>query len=200
MRERGLLDNAFIVFTSDHGDMMGERDHRFSKYCLYDSSVRVPMILAGNLIPEEKRGTIDERPAMLVDLIPTICDAAGIDVDPRLPGLSLLSDRVRPGAFSEFHGGGPEVPQAAPAWMWRSKDYKLILYRKGTVLDDTPLRGELYDLSKDPHEWYNQYDNPEYLSVKLRMLEELINHIATAYAPGPAFGDKEGLKKITPQK
>ena len=197
MRERGLLDNALIIFTSDHGDMMGERDHRFSKYCLYDGSVRVPMVLSGSLIPQEKKGTIDSRPAELVDWIPTICDGAGIKPDPRLPGLSLLSGQVRKGAFSEFHGGGPENPQPAPSWMWRSKDYKLILFREGTVLDSTPLKGELYDLKKDPHEWYNQYDNPEYASVKVQMMGELLSHIATVYAKGPAFGDKLGLEKIS---
>lgn len=197
MRQRGLLDNALIIFTSDHGDMMGERDHRFSKYCMYDGSVRVPMVLSGSLIPPEKRGTVDSRPAELVDWIPTICEAAGIKPDPRLPGLSLLSGQVRRGAFSEFHGGGPENPQPAPCWMWRNEDYKLILFREGTVLDDTPLKGELYDLKRDPHEWENQYYNPEYAEVRLRMMEGLVNHIATAYAKGPAFGDKLGLEKIT---
>ena len=83
--------------------------------------------------------------------------------------------------------------------MWRNKDYKLILFREGTVLDDTPLKGELYDLKKDPHEWYNQYDNPEYLPVKLRMMEQLLCHIATVYAKGPAFGDLKGDLKIRPQ-
>lgn len=200
MRERGLLDNALIIFTSDHGDMMGERDHRFSKYCLYDGSVRVPMVLSGSLIPPEKKGTVDSRPAELVDWIPTICDAAGIAPDPRLPGLSLLSERVRKGAFSEFHGGGPEDPQPAPSWMWRNKDYKLILFREGTVLDDTPLKGELYDLQKDPHEWHNQYYNPEYAAVRMSMMEELLSHIASTYAKGPAFGDVRGLEKITPKE
>ena len=197
MGQRGLLDNALIIFTSDHGDMMGERDHRFSKYCMYDGSVRVPMVLSGSLIPPEKKGIVDSRPAELVDWIPTICDAAGIVPDPRLPGLSLLSDRVRKGAFSEFHGGGPENPQPAPCWMWRNAHYKLILFREGTVLEDTPLKGELYDLKKDPHEWYNQYYNPEYAEIRFRMMEELLSHVATAYAKGPAFGDKLGLEKIT---
>jgi len=81
--------------------------------------------------------------------------------------------------------------------MWRSKDYKLILFREGTVLNSTPLKGELYDLKKDPHEWYNQYNNPEYASVKVLMMEELLSHIATVYAKGPAFGDKLGLEKIS---
>ena len=111
--------------------------------------------------------------------------------------MSLLSDKVRTGAFSEFHGGGPEIPQPAPSWMWRNKDYKLILFREGTVLDSTPLKGELYDLKKDPHEWYNQYNNPEYAAVKVQMMEQLLSHIASAYAKGPAFGDKLGLEKIT---
>ncbi|MBL8027910.1 MAG: sulfatase-like hydrolase/transferase, partial [Fibrobacteres bacterium] len=59
LREIGELDNTFIIFTADHGDMLGDRS-RVSKYCLYDGSVRVPMIIAGPGVTAE--GKVDSRP------------------------------------------------------------------------------------------------------------------------------------------
>ena len=196
VREKGLDKNTLFVFLSDHGDMMGERDGRYSKYCLYDSSVRVPLILAGDYIAKDKRGTRDSRLAELTDLVPTLMRAAGLEGDPRLPGSDLLSDFKRPGAFSEFHGGGGEKTQLAPALMWRSSDYKLILFRDGVLTDDTPLRGELYDLKNDPHEWMNLFDDPAHAETKYKMTLELIGRLSTAYAKAPAHGDYRGLERL----
>ena len=197
IREKGLDKNTLFVFVSDHGEMLGERDGRFSKYCLFDSSVRVPMILAGDYVDEKLRGTVDSRPAMLTDIVPTLCRAAGIRPDPRLPGYDLLGERKHRGGFCEFHGGGGEETQVAPAWMWRNENWKLIVYREGTILDDTLPRGELYDLKNDPHEWYNLFDDPAYFSVREAMLMELVSHAATAFAKAPAFGSYKGLGPIT---
>lgn len=198
IREKGLDKNTLFVFLSDHGEMLGERDSRFSKYCLFDSSVRVPLILAGDYVDARLHGTRDHRPAMLTDLVPTLCAAAGISPDPRLPGLDLLGDWRRGGAFCEFHGCGTERVQPAPAWMWRGGGYKLILFRDGTVLDDTVMRGELYDLNNDPNEWHNLFDDPAFAPVRARMTLELIAHVSTAFAKGPAFGDYRGLEPLTP--
>ncbi|MBQ9198138.1 MAG: sulfatase-like hydrolase/transferase [Clostridia bacterium] len=200
IRQKGLDQNTLFVFLSDHGEMLGERDGRFSKYCLFDSSVRVPLILAGDCIDAGLRGARDSRPAMLADLVPTLCTAAGIAPDPRLPGLNLLSPWERSGAFCEFHGCGTEDTQPAPAWMWRGGGYKLILFRDGTVLDDTPLRGELYDLRRDPNEWHNLFDDPAFADIRARMTLELIAHVSSAFAKGPAFGDYRGLAPITPKE
>ena len=185
IRDKGLDRNTLFVFVSDHGDMMGERDLRYSKYCLFDGSVRVPMILSGDAIDKSLRGTIDHRPAGLCDIVPTLRQAAGLDRDPRLPGESLLSAGTRRGAFCEFHGGGSEVPQIAPAWMWRNEKYKIILYRQGTVAEDTPALGEMYDLSKDPYEWNNVFYDPEYADIRLRMIMEMTGHVSTAFARQP---------------
>ena len=51
LEKKGLLDNAIIVYTSDHGEMLGDRFYRFNKYNLYEGSVRIPMILAGSALP-----------------------------------------------------------------------------------------------------------------------------------------------------
>ena len=198
IHEKGLDKDTLFLFMSDHGEMMGERDYRFSKYCLYDGSVRVPLILAGDPIPEIKKGTCDSRPAMLVDIVPTICAYAGINCDPRLPGTDLLGETIPEGAFCEFHGGGAEWPQIAPAYMWRTSRYKLILYREGTVLDSTPLKGELYDLQKDPNEWSNLFYDPEMADIRFNLLTQMTSYLATAYAKGPAFGDYAGYRNLTP--
>jgi len=186
LQKLGRLDNALIVFTSDHGEMLGERNFRFSKYCLYESSVRVPLLLAGTVIPQAKRGTLDERPAGLIDLVPTLAQAAGQPVPPGLPGLDLLGERRRAGGFSEFHGGGPRL---APAYMWRKPDWKLILFVPGRL--DGPaaqaglVKGELYNLQDDPHEWQNLYADERYAGVREQMKIELLTHLALAWARGP---------------
>jgi len=202
LEEKGVLDNALIVFVSDHGEMLGERQYRFSKYCLYDSSVRVPMILSGSYIPEELRGTLDSRPSELIDLVPTLSRAAGLPENPMLPGLDLFGERKRQGTFCEFHGKGGQA-YSAPAYMWRKKDWKLIVYLPGVLGDAIgradQVRGELYHLAEDPGEWYNLYDKPELAPLREQMKTELLMHLASAWAKGPFFYDSRGLKPLAVQ-
>src|SRR5690606_26962039 len=106
LKAMGRLENSLILFLSDHGELLGERNFRFSKYCLYDSSVRVPLILAGSAVPPEKRGTVDDRPVGLVDVLPAVAKAAGVSLNGVVPGLDLLGEGRRAGTFCEFHAGG----------------------------------------------------------------------------------------------
>lgn len=200
LERQGILDNSLIVFVSDHGEMLGERQFRFTKYCLYDSSVRVPMIVSGSVIPADKRGTIDERPAELIDLVPTLSAAAGLPRNPMLPGLDLLGNAVRAGTFCEFHGKGVSAPHSAPAYMWRTKEWKLILYVPGTIRDAAErvqeTRGELYRLSDDPNEWNNLYEDESLSSIREQLKTELLMHLAAAWAKGPFFYDKKGHQPL----
>jgi arylsulfatase A-like enzyme len=207
LKKLGRLDNALIVFTSDHGEMLGERNFRFSKYCLFDSSVRVPLILAGSIIPEAKRGTIDDRPAELVDLVPTLLHAAGKPVNPVLPGLDLLGEQRRVGAFSEFHGGVSEPYRLAPAYMWRKADWKLILFLPGRLTDavnqNSLAKGELYHLTEDPHEWTNLYSDAKHAAVREQMKTELLTHLACTWARGPILPEQQrvpAVQKTKPDK
>ena len=135
LEDTGELENTFIIFLSDHGEMLGDRYHRFSKYSFYEGSVRVPLILAGAGVPVEKFGTVEDRPAELVDVLPTLLKIAGEQVPAHLPGFDLLSELRRSGGFSEMHGGGYEPVQQAPSYMWRTKDWKLILHLPGNAVD-----------------------------------------------------------------
>jgi len=80
LEHKDVLKNTLIVYCSDHGEMLGERFYRFNKYCLYESSVRVPIILSGPVVPAKLHGNRDHRSAELVDLYPIILKAAGLKV------------------------------------------------------------------------------------------------------------------------
>jgi arylsulfatase A-like enzyme len=200
LQQLGRLDNALIVFVSDHGEMLGERQFRFTKYNLYDSSVRVPMILSGSYIPQERRGTFDDLPAELIDLVPTLREVAGLGADLRLPGVHLLHGPRHRGTFCEFHGKGVTAPHSAPAYMWRTQEWKLILYLEGSVRDSASrveaTRGELYHLAEDPHEWSNIYDSGDYAGVREQLKTELLMHLASSWAKGPYFYDRGGFKAL----
>jgi arylsulfatase A-like enzyme len=183
LEKAGRLKNALVVYTADHGEMLGERNYRFTKYCLYESSVRVPILLSGTLIPEALRGTIDNRPAELVDLYPTIARATGTKQQLASPGLDLLSDRKHRGSFCEYHDSG------APAWMWRTNKWKLILYStmppEAAKSSGTPFKGELYDLVNDPHEWKNLYESKRHQKIREQLKTELLEHMAVSFAGFP---------------
>ncbi len=184
----GQTDNTVVVFLSDHGDSMGDR-YRFSKYSLYEASLRVPLVVAGPCVPAAARGTRDARPAELTDVVPTFLAAAGLPVPPELPGENLLAPSSRAGAFSEMHGNGSDDLQRAPAYLWRTKDWKLILYFDADFPSarraPTAIKGELYGLAADPHEWVNRYADESLRDVRERMTRELLMHLALANAAWP---------------
>jgi arylsulfatase A-like enzyme len=178
LRAKGLLENCLIVYVSDHGEMLGERYYRFNKYCLYDNSVRVPMILSGTAIPAEKRGAIDHRPAEEVDLYPTLAAIAGLPKISGKPGENLLGPSSRKASFCEYSDRPGIV-----SFMWRTSERKLILTFPKDSLQKASLEladvtaGEFYNLTTDVREWQNLYGKPECRSARDRMSVELLAHL-----------------------
>lgn len=126
LKEKGLLENTLIIYTSDHGEMLGERYYKFNKYNLYDASVRVPMLFSGTALPKYlQRNSIDSLSAENTDLLPTLLEFAKIKQDKPLLGESLLAKTRNKATFSALHERNEEA-----AFMWRTKDYKLILVFK----------------------------------------------------------------------
>ena len=153
LEQLGLRDEATILYTSDHGEMAGERG-LWQKSCFYEESVRVPMILSGPGIPQGK--VVTENPSHL-DLLPTLCDLAEIPPPAGLRGESLiplLTDREtgKPRAvFSEFFGyyaGGEQ----RNSMMVKRGSWKWIDYCDGHC--------ELFDLASDPDEQIDRANDP----------------------------------------
>jgi len=187
--ETGELDDTCIIFVSDHGEMLGDRFHRFSKYSMYEGSIRVPLIVAGAGVPAQRQGTPDDRYAELVDVLPTLLQVADEGPAPELPGHSLLGPPCRAGGFAEMHGGGYEQVHMAPTYLWRTRDWKLILHLPGEITDASlrlaDVQGELYDLQNDPHEWISLYDDPQHLATRERLTRDMLMHLAVAWAKHP---------------
>jgi arylsulfatase A-like enzyme len=87
LEDLGLADNTVVVYTSDHGDMMGSHN-MVGKTVMYEESAKVPWLMR---IPHmENKQKVVRRPVSQIDLVPTVLDAMGSPMDERFPGKSLL--------------------------------------------------------------------------------------------------------------
>ena len=157
-------DNTIIALFSDHGFHLGEKE-RWAKRSLWEDGTRVPIILSA---PEFKRNQISDRPSELLDLFPTLLELAGLPKDSTQEGQSLVPLMKNPKkewphpAITSFGLGNYSV---------RSTRYRFIQYFDGSR--------ELYDLSKDPHEWKNLADDPKNKSL----IEEHLAHLPKKQQP-----------------
>ena len=154
LRERGELENTLIVFSSDHGEMLGDRG-AWGKGKPYQASAGVPLVAAG---PGVAPGRWLLSPATTLDLTATFLDYAGADP---LDGMDSRSLRE---VLSGAADGNREVVFSGLA-DWRlafSGRFKLVR-RKGEPK-------ELYDLQDDPFEETNRIDDDAYAEVKARLM------------------------------
>lgn len=139
IREEGILDNTIIMFTSDHGDMLGNHD-LWAKQTFYEGSTNVPMIVVGQS-NDKKTGfnKTEDRLTGLQDVMPTLLDLAGIEAPDHIDGRSMFCHDKRDYLYGEF---GEEAHSSR---MIRSQQYKLIWYPVGNHY-------QLFDLDADPTE------------------------------------------------
>ncbi len=147
LREEGILDDTVIMFTSDHGEMLG--DHGlYGKRLMHDASSRVPLIVVDRKGRDRlSPGTCDDRLIGLHDLMPGLLDLAEIDCPAECEGISFLGSEKR----SHFYGESLEGPLASR--MIRDDRYKLIWYPAGNrfqLFDLQTDRSEVTDLANDP--------------------------------------------------
>lgn len=186
LRETNQYDNTFIVYTSDHGDSLGEHG-LFYKECSYEGSVGVPLALAGPGIPSSAQ---IEVPVSLVDLYPTLMEMAGLETEVDRPGHSWLplargekADR-QDHVLAEFHGNF--LP---PSWyMLRRGDWKFTYYTNG-------LAPTLFNVKSDPLELCDLGSDEEYQEVKSN-LEAMLRSILDPEAV--AFRSKRDLGLVGP--
>ncbi len=168
LRQNGLEENTLIVFTADHGDMDGS--HRLaSKNLFYQESVGVPFLMQyKGVIPG---GVVDETNLVTngLDVLPTVCDFAGIPVPEYLLGRSL-----RP--LAEGSGDNARRPYVVAenntGRMLRTSRFKYCVYHSGEN------RESLVDLQRDPGEMRNLAGIPEYKDILNRHRSFLLEWIA----------------------
>ncbi|TKT76268.1 choline-sulfatase [Aquamicrobium sp. LC103] len=152
-------EDTIVVFLSDHGDMLGERGLWF-KMSFLEGSARVPLMISAPGIP----AVHVDAPVSTLDVVPTLADLAGVDLDEVLPwtdGESLVEiasgKRRRSAVPMEYAAEGSHAPLVA----LRDGRFKLVLCEL-----DPP---QLFDLEDDPHELSNLADNPAYADTLAAM-------------------------------
>ena len=168
LEETGQLENTIVLFMSDHGEMLGDHGLYLKGPHFYEAAVRVPLVLryparfANNLRVD---GLVE-----LVDLVPTLLEAAGIAVPHGVQGRSLLP--ICTGAASPDHHRDYVYCEYYNAWthprsygtMLRTTSEKLAVYHG---VDE----GEVYDLVHDPDEFTNLWGSPDHAELRQRLLK-----------------------------
>jgi arylsulfatase A-like enzyme len=167
LQKRGYLDDAIVVFTSDHGDCLGDHGH-IQKWMMYDCVTRVPLILwSPSRVP---RGRTVGALLQQMDLAPTLFEFAGLNLQENWEAESftpLLSsdDGGREFVFAE-HTADNILKRVSFVTMVRNREFKLVHYLDADY-------GELYDLRADPAETRNLWNSPEYATTKRTLLDAL---------------------------
>ena len=151
LQKAGCLDNTYIIYTSDHGDLAGEHG-LWWKRSYYEASAGVPLLISGPDISSDQRV---DTPVELVDLFPTLCNFAGIDGPEDIDGESLTSllegkpdDRQKRVARSELLGGHDKVR------------FRMIRDQRWKYVDFPSDSPRLFDLENDPDETHDLIDSP----------------------------------------
>ena len=177
--EQDRLDDTMIVFTSDHGDNLG--DHWLGEKDLFhEPSIRLPMIIVDPRSQADgTRGTTDDRFVEAIDLVPTFVEASGGTVQShRMEGRSLLP--ILHGEAPEWrhyvicesdYSGRPAradlgiEPWDARSFMIRTDRWKYVLHQK--------YRPQLFDMEADPNEFHDLGDDLKHADARAELHEML---------------------------
>lgn len=191
----GLTENTIVVFTSDHGDAMGDHGIIQKHNFFYDSITRVPFIISWPAgITPRRTGELVE----LVDVMPTVLDLAGVEIPIGVQGASLrpflTGEQSETKEFVTIESGEHGEPMRVAelydedgkfidrgtsfawcafreAWMGRgvalrTKHWKLCVYENGD--------GELYDMENDPDELTNLYSSADHADIRSGLAQKLV--------------------------
>ena len=195
----GLLENTIVIYSSDHGDMYGQRCI-WGKTTFFEPSMGVPLVMAGPGIDDKGKHT--RAPVSLMDLFPTTCALCDLPIPEGLDGVdvsALLRDPENgapardyaPSAFYRYGvrvRGGAGAPEGEPCHAWRAireRDWKYV-----EIEDADPL---LFDMVNDPEERTNLADRPEHAERCAAMRAKLFEHFSWEQVHAQLKADRERL-------
>lgn len=159
LEERDWYRSSVIVLASDHGEDLGDHGENTHGLFVYDSTVRIPLIIKAGL---QRKGVKISDQVQSVDIAPTLLQLLSVPVDAQMQGRSLLSlmlqKSARPApAFGESHYPYHHF-RWSPLYFYRTEKWKYI---------EAPAP-ELYDLERDPRETHNLYQTQRSLANQLK--------------------------------
>lgn len=182
LQRRHWLDNTWLIFCSDHGELLGDH-HLNAKSHPYEGSTKIPFIIKPPTSIEGEHGVTCEAPTTHMDIMPTVLEAAGIDIPHTVEGQSLMPfvRGRKPSQWREFvhgeHTGGPAnqfVTDGREKFAWYT------------------VTGEerFFDLTTDPGECVNLVNDPTCTERVQLWRQRLIDVLSKRPQDGLSFGDK----------
>lgn len=185
--EQGIADNTIILFTSDHGDLLGS--HRaYKKQQAYEESIRIPMLIrAPQMQAGEYRALVNSY-----DIMPTLLSLSGISIPETVEGTN----------YAGFLKGAAPLPDTAavlscvqPFGQWNRFDHNGREYRGLRTLHYTYTRDlegpwQLFDNEKDPYQMNNLVDDPDAQALVRKMdalLQQKLEAQGDEFLPGMEY-------------
>ncbi len=199
LEESGLAGSTVVMFISDHGDQLGEHGLFYKGLYPYDGHAHVPFVVK---VPwAQQKGRVVQDVVSMLDLVPTVLDLAGVDqpedelmsgwwreknhpVAPSLPGESLtpvLLDGARPerkNALVEYDSDTQAAFDLLQMRALVTNEYKLVHYAPGNEI-------MLFDRQNDPDEMNNLAKDPQYQSVVMDLLVQLLCELSRTESRRP---------------
>ena len=187
LEDTGQRDNTVVIFTSDHGEMLGDHGIFLKGPHMYDCAIRVPLIMSWPA--RFRKGLVSDALVELVDLAPTLLDACEMPIPARVQGCSLLG--ICDGTADPHHHKDAvyaEYYNSMPFHNWHEPRPHVTAIRTRThklTVAHGLATGELYDLEADPDEVDNLWDSPAHQAVKCGLLRRLLDLAAFTADPIP---------------
>lgn len=147
--ENKLYDDTIILFVSDHGELLGDH-HLFRKSRAYQGSSRVPFLVSGGGFRPEKPGSVKPDVVELRDVMPTVLEAAGVEIPDSVEGISLWNTALKESGtpkVRDYLHGEHTLGEASSHWII-TRDEKYIWYsRTGEE--------QYFRIAEDPDELHN---------------------------------------------
>ncbi len=166
LKDAGLLDDTIVVFTSDHGEQLGEHNMVGKFHNNYEGSLRSPFVLR---LPQDKHGgTVMPQLIEMLDVYPTVCELLNV---PLPEGVHAVSGHSFSPAFtdSSYEHRNCVHSMIEDAHMVRTDKWKLVSHAND--------RGELYNLKQDPGEADNLYEKEAYRQIRTELELRLLKHL-----------------------
>jgi arylsulfatase A-like enzyme len=168
LESSGLADNTYVVFTSDHGDWLGDHGMVLKGPMPFEGLLNVRAIVKG---PDVPIGTVSHEPLSTLDMGATFMDWAGAKSLMPIHGRSMrgviTGTETRDGALSEWELLPGRVGVGLSLRTVRTRTAKLTMELQSGA-------GEMYDLAADPHELTNLFDHPEHQALQSSLKDLLL--------------------------
>ncbi len=183
LRELGLHEDTIVVYSTDHGDWLGDHGLLLKGPMAYEGLLRVGMLFEGPGVPA---GKVVQDPVSTLDLAQTFCDYGQAPLDDKVHSRSLRpllerDDTSRDFAYSEWDLRASRSGVDLQLRTVRTQRHKL-------TLELISGAGELYDLQEDPGEMHNRFDDAALASVRRELQDMIASRPDDACAPLPQVG------------